>query len=321
MINILEGLLESPHPWVRLGAMLDLEGRPPDDPEVLAARAGSLADARVAALLDDVADWPWPPITNHKQAKHPLHKAVLLTELGLTVADPRGRRLADRLLEPQGEDGALLSRIQVPKAFGGTGEPGWDWMACDAPQVARVLVGLGLGDDPRVQRALDHLERLVGDDGWPCASSLKMSGPGRKDDPCPYANLVALAALSGSAGHRESTACRAGTEMLLGHWQQRRERKMRMFGIGTDFAKPKFPMVWYDVVHVLDVLSRFPWVHDDARYQEMWAMLNSAADGSGSYTPRSVWMAFKGFDFAQKKEPSHTLDWIVARIRQRGSGG
>ena len=94
---------------------------------------------------------------------------------------------------------------------------------------------------------------------------------------------------------------------------------MYLFGIGTDFAKPKYPMVWFDIVHVLDVLSRFAWVRADPRFREMLEVLRAKADADGRYTPESVWMAYKGLDFGQKREPSPTLTLAAARIVARAA--
>jgi hypothetical protein len=33
---------------------------------------------------------------------------------------------------------------------------------------------------------------------------------------------------------------------------------MDEFYMGTDFCKHKVPLVWYDILHVVDVLTQFP---------------------------------------------------------------
>jgi len=65
----------------------------------------------------------------------------------------------------------------------------------------------------------------------------------------------------------------------------------------------------------VEVLSRFAWVYGDARFRQLLELLLDKADRR--YQPESVWMAYKGFDFCQKKEPSPTLTLMVERIRQR----
>ena len=61
------------------------------------------------------------------------------------------------------------------------------------------LVKFGLKNEPPVKAAIEYLAGLLRDNGWPCAVSKKLGkfrGPGRKDDPCPFANLVMLKVLS-----------------------------------------------------------------------------------------------------------------------------
>ena len=48
------------------------------------------------------------------------------------------------------------------------------------------------------------------------------------------------------------------------------ERKEYLFGMGTDFRKLKAPLVWLDILHVLDVLSRFKVVHNDPLFGIWW---------------------------------------------------
>ena len=89
---------------------------------------------------------------------------------------------------------------------------------CDAPTLLYSLVALGLGDDPRVRRAAEHLVSTVDGNGWRCVAAPELGrfrGPGRKDDPCPIANVYALKALAQMPEWVDSSAARAGTEMLL----------------------------------------------------------------------------------------------------------
>jgi hypothetical protein len=107
--------------------------------------------------------------------------------------------------------------------------------------------------------------------------------------------------------------------MLLRHWAKQNERKLYLFGIGTDFRKLKYPLVWYNVLHVVEVLSRFPFVHGDARYQEMVGTITSQADTEGRYTASSMYMAWRGWSFADKKKPSPWLTFLVLRMLRRSA--
>jgi len=176
-----------------------------------------------------------------------------------------------------------------------------------------------------VQQAIDQLTNLVDENGWRCVCDPelgKFRGPGRKDDACPIANVYALKALSliDQVTLEMDTvyaAIRKGIEMLLHHWEHQTERKIYLFGIGTDFRKLKYPFVWYNILHVVDVLSRFPEVHSDPRFIEMVTTITQQADEGGRYTANSMYMAWKGWSFANKKEPSPWLTFLVLRILQR----
>ena len=83
--------------------------------------------------------------------------------------------------------------------------------------------------------------------------------------------------------------------------------------MGTDFRKLKAPLVWYDIVNVLDTLSQFPFLRQDARLREMAACVCAKADAQGRFTPESVWQAWSDWEFGQKKIPSRWLTLVIAR--------
>ena len=231
-------------------------------------------------------------------------------------------QVVEGVIANQSAEGAFQSPINIPKAFGGTNEDMWTWIACDAPTLLFSFAAFGLGEDPRVRRAAEHLAGLVEEDGWRCKAAPelgKFKGPGKRSDPCPIANVYALKALSRVEGRIESEAIRRGAEMLLSHWEQRGEQRYFLFGIGTDFKKIKYPFVWYDILHVTDVLSRFSFVRSDPRFREMLEVLSAQADETGRYTAASMYKAWNGWSFADKKKPSPWLTMLVLRIRRRAS--
>jgi len=312
-------LLDGPA-WVEYGARVDLLGQRESGPAARAARERMLAHPQVRDLLDEVGRWPWPPLKRHNDAAHPMHKLVFLADLGLRVRDPGVDALAARILEQAAPEGAFQVVVNLHPRYGGTGADQWAWSLCDAPSLLYALARMGFHDDSRVQGAARHLAGLLRENGWPCAVSAslgKFRGPGRKDDPCPYATLVSLKALAELREWRDSGECRSGAEAVLRLWEERRARKPYLFGMGTDFAKLKAPLIWYDVLHVLEVLTHFAWLRDDPRLQEMLALLQAKADGEGRYTPESVYRAWSDWDFGQKREPSPWVTLLAARILRR----
>jgi hypothetical protein len=89
------------------------------------------------------------------------------------------------------------------------------------------------------------------------------------------------------------------------------------FGIGTDSRKLKYPFVWYDVLQVMDVLGRFPFLHADPRFREMIETMTWQADDQGRYTASSMYRAWKRWPFADKKTPSPWLTFLVLRSSGR----
>ncbi len=310
-------LLQSDEPWTRYRTLVDLLDRPEEDAEVQAARTEMLAHHQVQNLVTEAATWPGRPLNRHNDASHPLYAFSTLADFGVREDDPGMAPAIEAVLAHQSEEGAFQTLVNIPKAYGGTDEDQWAWMQCDAPTLLYSLEAMGLADDQRVRRAAEHLAELVDDNGWRCVAAPelgKFRGPGRKSDPCPIANVYALKALAQVPDLMDSPGTRTGAEMLLWHWEHQGERKIYMFGIGTDFRKLKYPFVWYNALHVVDVLSRFPFARGDKRLGEMVGTITAQADAEGRYTAHSMYLAWKGWSFADKKNPSPWLTFLVLRV-------
>ena len=321
--ELIRWLLSSDEPWTRYHTLVDLLDRPEDDAEVQAARVEMIAHKQVQALIEEAATWPGYALKRHNDARHPIYKFSTLADFGVRVTDPGMSAGIEAIMAHRSPEGAFQCLLNIPKVFGGTGEDEWNWIACDAPTLLYALLAMGLGDDPWVRQAVDHLVSLVDDNGWRCVAAPelgKFKGPGRREDPCPIANVYALKALSQVPELMDSPATRAGVEMLLWHWEHQAERKIYMFGIGTDFRKLKYSFVWYNILHVVDVLSRFPFVHNDSRFREMVEALTTHADEGGHYAASSMYRAWKGWSFADKKHPSPWLTFLVRRVQKRMGG-
>lgn len=304
--------------FVRYRCLKDLGGATDDDAEVVAAYRAVLADPAVVSLIREVNDWEKQyPITRHNDSAHPLHKLVFLAGLGVKRAELEPAVTA--ILAHQSPEGPFQVKISIPRAFGGDETPKWDWVATDAPLVLCALVRLGVHDE-RIMRGVAHLVSRIAEPGFPCFASASMGrfrGPGRREDPCPYANLIILRMMAQVPQLRESPEAHRAVEMLLNHWEMRGKKKYYLFGIGTDFAKLKAPRIWYDLLHWVDTLTRFPCARRDPRLLEATDLLASKADDQGRFTPESIWTKWKGWEFCQKKEPSRWLTFLAHRIFRR----
>ncbi len=316
----IQWLLESNEPWTRYRTLLDLLDRAPDDPDVQIARAEILAHPQVQALMAETATWGQTPFKRHNDAGYPIYKFSTLADFGARADDPGIEAGIEAVLAHQSSEGAFQTLVNIPKAFGGSGEDAWTWILCDSPTLLYALLKMGLGDDARVQKAVNHLVSVIDDNGWRCVAAPelgKFKGPGRKSDPCPIVNVYALKALAQVPELLDSPAARTGAEMLLHHWECQNDRKLFLFGIGTDFRKLKYPFVWYNILHVVEALSCFSFVHQDERFQEMVQVITDQADEAGRYTANSMYMSWKGWSFADKKTASPWLTFLVLRMLKR----
>lgn len=310
--------------WIEYRTRCDLLGQAESAAQVQQARKAMLVDKKVKGLVTELKKWPGTVIASHKSAGQPFHKLTFLADLGLQTTDPGVDIIVKRILTHRATEGPFQLPTNIPAAYGANGRDTWAWALCDAPLSLYALNKFGLEDKPAVRAAAAYLAGLVRRNGWPCTVSKELGGfrgPGRKDDPCPFATLSMLKALSESKGFGDGQACRTGAEAILTLWSGSTSEHPYMFFMGTDFRKLKAPLVWYDLVHVLDVLSRFEWLRKDKRLLGMLGVLRSKADAQGRFTVESVWTAWKDWEFGQKKEPSRWLTLLAWRIIGRVEGG
>lgn len=292
----------------------DLLDEPEDSAAVVDAKKRMLADPRIESIIQEVTTLPWKVLNSHKSASHPTHLLELLADLNIE-ATGRLKTLADALAAAQSPGGAYTLLMDFPDKPDGPA-----WALCDAPVTLYNLSAMRAAPEDSIARAAKHIAGVSFENGWHCTVSPALGnfrGPGRKDDPCPFANLVSVKALSTLEGYKDSEVVNRGIEATLGQWENRREAHYYMFFMGTDFCKLKVPLMWYDILHVTDVLSRFSRVLKDKRFLEMADIVFSKADDEGRFTPEAAYQYYKNWDFGQKKVPSEFLTFLVHRIYRR----
>ncbi len=303
-----ELFLENSAGYIRFNSHLFFEEKEHD-------RRMLLEDPFIQRSILALEEFPSEVLKAHNRPQLGMHRLAMLTDLGLKSYDPGIAEVVSYLLSMLNEQGIPESVIELPSVFGGSGKAEKSWFICDFPLLLYSLRKMGC-DSPEINKGFETLLLMADDKGFPCkVKDPKIKGPGPRNSVCPFANLLAARALS--IDHRESEAGRSAIRMLLKHWEEGRSKKYFLFGIGTDYRKLKYPLVWYNLLHVLDIVSRYEEFKKDPRVGEMADILESKADSLGLFTSESIYMIYKKEEFSNKKEPSALLSLTCYKVLKR----
>ncbi|MFH0866965.1 MAG: hypothetical protein V1904_12280 [Bacteroidota bacterium] len=317
--EITKQLLNS-EPWTEYRTRVDLLGEPLDSSDVISAREQMIIHPKVNSLITELTGWPGTVLSSHKSANQSYHKLSFIADLGFKKDDSGISIVINKILEHISAEGPFQLPMNIPVHFGGTGHDQYAWALCDAPIIVYSLTKFGLIDNEYIVKAKDYLIKLCRDNGYPCAVSKelgKFRGPGRKDDPCPYATMIMLKLINLFDTDKNSDYAQKSIDSLLNLWEQSNSLHPYMFYMGTDFRKLKAPLIWYDILHFADTLSNYQYAINDQRFKDIVYLIEQKVDDNGMFTPESEWKAWKGWDFGQKKQPSAWLTFLVYRIKKR----
>ncbi len=310
--SVVQWLAGSEHPWVRRIARDEL-GAEVNEPGLDEAVLNSELIQRIVERLHG----DWLMLKGHNKSDHPLNLLRLLHELGGSAVDSILAEMLDRVFGRLSPEGLPLTEVIEGRWGSKPGEP-WMWYACDAPLYVAVATRVGMAEDSRVRQAAEVILKQSRENGWGCLSSRSdFRGPGRKADPCPIAILDALYALAPFAEYADHPALATGVDVLLTHAERGYDHKLFMFGAGRKLFRLKYPHAWYDLANLLSVLVMVPAGRDEPRTQKLAERILEQADDDGLFTPGSIYMAWKGDDFGQKKQPSPTLTARLWAILQQ----
>ena len=319
---MIEQLLSMSEPWLQFAIRHNLLHESGED--LAGLKSEALKDAKIQAYLSDITNFHNVILKNHKDPSLSIHKLLFLLDLGLATDIPEIDSAVRQIMRHKDKDGVYKSMTNIPPHYGGMGVDVFGWCLCDAPLLLLALLKAKVDYQQHIRQGVEHLFTLYKIHGFPCSVSEEhgtFRGPGRKDDCCPYATLIMLRLLSEVDAYRNSDVVKGGIEVILSLWENSLEKHPYMFYMGTDFRKLKAPAMWYDIVSVTEVLSRYAFVQTDPRYAEMMDLIRGKQDTEGMFTPESVYQKCKGWDFGQKKSPSPYLTYLCQRILQRVAEG
>jgi hypothetical protein len=289
--------------------LVDIVGRPPDDPEVRAAQAAIRAYLPVAELLAAQARggyWVKRDYYLPRASRGTFWVLSVLGDLGLTAEEAHVRRACDWMFTHQREDGAFCRRRRVP----GQGTV-WenDTVPCTHARIVRFLIQFGYAADPRLRKAMDWLLPIQRDDGmWFCRGAV---GRG-----CLRATLDVLrvAALDPQTALRPGIAWAAAAvcDLLM-------EPRMSRYHVGEAWgawAGLKYPYFGFSVISALDALARLGYTPDEPKIAAAAAYLLSRQAPDGTWPLDASWPN-PPIDFGQTGEPNKWLTLDALRVVKR----
>jgi hypothetical protein len=328
MTDWIDGLRGDPRPWlldeaspgVRHVALRQLCDRPPDDPDVRAARAAAMQTHPIATILaaQDPAGWWAKPGSGYlPKYTSTVWQVVFLDQLGADGTDPRIQTACAYLLDHAQTTGGGFGAVASGEARPAPSTA----IHCLNGNLLRALIGFGRLDDERVGRSIDWQAAAITGEGDIRFYKSWLPGPGFRcgaNDglPCAWGATKALLALAGiPPGRRVPHVQRAidvGVEFLLS-----REPATADYPMGYGNTKPNgswfrigFPSGYVaDVLQVLEALC-VAGVAGDPRLGPAIDWLLAQQDDRGRWVNRYAYAGKMVVDIDVQGQPSR---WVTLR--------
>jgi len=308
-------LLES-NPWTQYRSLIDLLELPENSKEVKNARFKLVNDARIQNLIFETSQWFPEAITRHNDPKLSFYKLRMLTDFGLSIEDEGMEDIVRKAVEHV-ENGLFAIRQELPEKGNGFKKPNpkadeWHALPCDSPLITYTLLQLGY-TAPVVMQSVDRIkEKWKAPQGWFCHFFFVDGLYKKIQIGCPMAGLMALEVFSKISELKEAEYAKNAYEPIRFHKEY--GKSMYYFGRSKKFWTLKYPYVWYNALYLAEVLTRFEFLKNDALVKELIEWIEQSQDEDGKFKPTSMFMIYKGWDFANKKEPSPWITYLCCKI-------
>jgi hypothetical protein len=312
--------LKSSEPWTQYRTLVDLEGLSPDDKSLVLLKKAIQEHPLVQTLIQETQKWFCNLPKRHDDARMSHYQLRMLSDMGLTLDDPQIASIV-QMAKKHREDGTFAIRQALPAR----GQQPvtedldeWHSLPCDAPQISATLWSLG-DRSPELQESITRiLHRWSQDGGWFCHLFFVESQFKKHSAGCMISAIQTLEILSQQTDGVHHPAFAQAVKALEYH--KGMGKSLYYFGRSKKFWTLKYPFVWYNSLYLGEVLSRFPSLHQNPLLVEILDWLLDSQDEEGRYRPTSMFRHYKGWDFADKKQPSPWITYLVYRILKRVYG-
>lgn len=312
-------LLDPENPGVRHAALTELLDRPPDDPEVVAAKSAINASRPVKAILDAQHPdgyWVKPGPGYSPKYRSTVWQLIFLDQLGADGRDARVRAACDY----------VLSHTQAPNGgFGASGQehspnaPNSSVIHCLNGNLLRALLGFGYAGDERVERAIEWQARSITGDRFNDYDQSGTTGPGfccvaNRGEACAWGAIKALGALVRVPATAQSPqvkrAIRASAAFLLS-----RDPAAADYPTGGKRVSSKWFALGFPSGYVADVLQNLEVLAEagrgrDRRLRPAVEWLLSRQDAQGRWQNEAAYTGRLWTNFERQGRPSK---WVTLR--------
>ena len=314
--TVTDWLLAAQEPWVAYNTLIDLTDTNLDGASAQKAYQAMQNHPRITVLIEAIDAWPpEKPLSKAYDPKDSIWKLNTLADFGMRRDDKRIAAIARRIFAAQAAEGGFL--------HGGFDHTkSWDTRPyiCISHVMTYALARFGYLDDPRLQKAYEHIKTWQRLDGGWHPNQINLPGNEREAaSSCPFGTVNVLRALVVHPDLQESKVAAHAAEFLLDCWARRAEPYRPVgFGIGETWDKVQYPFVQYQLLKTIDTLAQVPAIRKDARFQDMLGKLAGKQDSDGKWTAEGINKPWSDFDFGQKKQPSAWITFLAVRALVRG---
>ncbi|MCP4353811.1 MAG: hypothetical protein GY795_50840 [Desulfobacterales bacterium] len=311
-------LLES-NPYTKYRTIIDLLELPTDSEIAIQAKHDLVNDIKIKEYIKEVKLWFPTSATRHNDPKLSHYKLRVLTDFGFTK-DDNGIDEIITIVCGHVENGLFTLRQELPEKGKGFQKPNpdaeeWHALPCDSPLITYSMLRLDNLSNLVIYSADIIKEKWSDSKGWFCDFFFVNSMYKKLQMGCLMAGLMALEVFSQIPELKESVYSINAYEPIRFHREY--GKTMYYFGRSKKFWALKYPFIWYNALYLAEVLSRFDFLKGDELLKEIIDWIESQQDEKGRFKPTSMFVPYKGWDFADKKEPSPWMTYLCCNILKR----
>ncbi len=316
--NPVDWLLNS-NPWTKYKTGLDLLGFTISARESLEAKADLIKDQSILSLANDTKNWQLVAATRNNDPKISYFALKALAEFGLRYTDlgldetvsKASEHLIENMFAVRGqppEKPRKGEKYEKPDLAADV----WHTSPCNSPLITTALLELGVENKYVDDSAKALQQKWKEKPGWFCHYFFVESQFKKLQVGCPIAGMQALEVFSKIPELKESDYARNAFEPIRFHNDY--GKSLYYFGRSKKFWTLKYPFVWYNALYLADVLTRFDFLKNEPVVTELIDWIIKCQDHQGRFKPTSVFMHYKGWEFANKKEASPWITFLCCRI-------